>query len=69
MAEDKFLRALLPSKDCKMKIVRGVFGGERKNPASICLVTGKVISQRQDFVLAMLVGFRDLDRCLVVIDI
>lgn len=32
MAEDKFLRALLPSKDCKMKIVRGVFGGGTEKP-------------------------------------
>lgn len=43
-------------------------GGGGGKP-SICLVTGMVILKRHRFVLAVLVGFRDLDHCLVVNDI
>lgn len=50
-----------------MKIVRGVWGGNGK--PRICLVTGMMIYKGSDFVLAMLVGFRDPDHCLVVNDI
>lgn len=48
-------------------MVRGVWGGNGK--PRICLVTGMMIYKGSDFVLAMLVGFRDLDHCLVVNDI
>lgn len=51
-----------------MKISLGESGGGRK--PSICLVTGKVIfTKGAIFVLAVLVGFQDLDQCLVVNDI
>lgn len=50
-----------------MKIVRGVWGGGRKTEHLSSYRNDDL--QRQRFILAVLVGFRDLDHCLVVNDI